>query len=277
MLIISPDGLTTRLVTVDSWTMTFWRGLFTGIGMILLLSGFYRAKTLAKFRAIGWPGLLLATMAGVGSAFFIYSITHTTVANTLLIVNTSPVFAALIARWLLKEVVTLRTWIVIIIVLVGVVIIAGADRTAGGSLAGNVAALWVAISMAGTFSLTRHFRDRDMVPGVALGGFVSATVTFPFAQPGLISSGDLLILAGVGLVMLPLSFALMFIGPRYVPAPEVSLMMLLEAILGPLWVWLVLAEKPGPYTLIGGTIIILTLAGNAIITVVRTRTPWPRV
>ena len=104
-----------------------------------------------------------------------------------------------------------------------------------------------------------------MVPALAFGGVVTALAVLPLAAPATISGPDFTILLGMGLVMLPLSFALMFIGPRYIPAPEVSLILLLESLLGPLWVWLVLSEAPGFYTLIGGTIILVALAGNAIL------------
>jgi drug/metabolite transporter (DMT)-like permease len=76
------------------------------------------------------------------------------------------------------------------------------------------------------------------------------------------SNLDLFYLFIMGAVMLPVASSLMFLGPRYIPAPEVSLMMLLETILGPLWVWLVIRENPGIYSIVGGTIVLLTLAVN---------------
>ena len=63
----------------------------------------------------------------------------------------------------------------------------------------------------------------------------------------------------MGFIMLPIAASLMFIGPKYISAPEVSLMMLLESIFGPIWVWLVLNEHPGNQVLIGGAIVLVTL------------------
>ena len=266
VFVITPDGLLTRLIAADVWTLTFWRGLLSAIGMGLLLFFIYRKQMGARIREIGWPGLVVALMFGLGSVAFVYAITHTTVANTLLLVNTSPMFAALIAWGILHETVLVRTWIVIVIVLIGVVVIAFAGGGDGGSLWGNLAALWAALSNAISLSVTRRYKDRSMVPAIALGSFVSALVALPLAQPGSVNNSDVMVLLGMGLIMLPLSFALMFIGPRYIPAPEVSLMMLLESLLGPLWVWLALSEAPGVYTLIGGTIIVTALAANAVLT-----------
>ena len=270
VLVITPDGLLTRLITTDPWTLTFWRGLLSGIGMYLFLFAFYRAQTWAKIREIGQAGLVLSLLFGLGTIAFIFALNYTTVANTLFILNTSPIFAALIAWAFMNEPVPRRTWIVILAVLMGIAIIAFADGQgmAGGSLFGNIIALLLAISVAINFSLTRQYKDRDMLPAIALGGFVTALFALPFAQPASISPSDAYYLLGMGLTMLPLSFGLMFIGPRYIPAAEVSLMMLLEAILGPLWVWLALGENPGLYTLLGGAIIIITLAVNAALTLV---------
>jgi drug/metabolite transporter (DMT)-like permease len=119
------------------------------------------------------------------------------------------------------------------------------------------------VILAATFSLMRHFRSRDMVPAMALGGVITALIALPFATPAAVDGGDALALAVMGLVMLPLSFAMMAVGPRYIPAPEVSLTLLLESVLGPLWVWLALGEDPGEATLLGGAIVIAALAGNA--------------
>ena len=275
VLIITPDGLLTRLIVTDSWTLTFWRGVLSSIGVCFFLLCIYRTQTWTKIRAIGLPGLCIALTLSTGSVCFVYSITHTTVANTLFIVNTSPIFAALIAWLWLKEPVPLRTWMVIFVVLVGIGIIAlgngitnslsdGVDNGVDGSSPlGNVMALATALIMATSFSIARRYSEINMVPATALAGFLSALLVWPLAQPTALASSELPVLLGMGLLMLPLAFALMYIGPQYIPAAEVSLMMLLEAILGPLWVWLALGEDPGAYTLVGGVIVVGALAINA--------------
>ena len=269
VLAITPDGLLIRLIAADPWTLLFWRGLLSAIGIGLGLLFIYRGRTWAIFRAVGWAGIVTAVLFGTGTVTFIVSITHTTVANTLFIVSTSPLFAALIAWRLMGEPVAPRTWVAIVLALVGIGVIAsgGLDR---GSIVGNLAGLATALTLAASFSLIRHHRDRDMVPTMAMGGLVTAVMVIPLAQPATLGSSDLVILLAMGLVMLPVSFGLMAIGPRYIPAPEVSLMLLMEAVLGPLWVWLALGEDPGLRTIAGGAIVIGTLAVHSLITLRRT-------
>ena len=262
VLIITPDGLLTRLIQSDPWTLLFWRSLLSGVSMLLVLLILYRRQSWTRIRAIGVPGLIVAALFGVGGVTFILAITSTTVANTLFIASTTPLFAALIAWLLMGEVVPRRTWAAIALALIGIAIIAS-QGLAGGSLFGNIAAVLTAMTLAGSFSLIRYYKDRDLVPAMALSMLLAALIALPFAAPTTISASDAGWLAAMGLFMLPLSFGLMFIGPRYIPAAEVSLILLLEAILGPLWVWLAVGEEPGSRTLVGGAIVIVTLAANA--------------
>jgi drug/metabolite transporter (DMT)-like permease len=263
VLILTPDSLLIRLVAADPWTLTFWRGLLSALGMGLGILCVYREGTARAFRAIGGAGLQIAALFGTGTVIFIYSITHTAVANTLFIISTSPLFTALIAWRLLREPVPRHTWIACLAALVGIGMIA-AGGLGAGSLAGDAAALMNAIILASTFSLMRFHRGRDMVPAMALGGVVTALVALPLATPSTLAGADVQILLVMGLVMLPLSFGFMTIGPRYIPAPEVGLMLLMESVLGPLWVWLALGEDPGEATLVGGAVVIAALAGNAV-------------
>ncbi|MGF1609815.1 MAG: DMT family transporter [Kiloniellales bacterium] len=271
VLIITPDGLLTRLIQADPWTLLFWRSLLSSVSLLLVLSILYRRQCWARIRAIGLPGLMVAALFGVGGVTFILAITSTTVANTLFIASTSPLFAALISWRLMGEAVPRRTWIAIVLALLGIAIIAS-QGLAGGSLFGNLAALTTAIALACSFSLIRYHKERDLIPAMALSTVIAALIALPFATPAAISAGDAGWLAVMGLLMLPLAFALMFIGPRYIPAAEVSLILLLEAILGPFWVWLVVGEEPGARTLVGGAIVIVTLSANAALGLRSSRT-----
>jgi len=262
VLAVTPDGLLTRLISTDPWTLLFWRGVLSSLGLNLILLLIYRGRFFAAYRDIGSAGLLVSLVFGVGTVAFIYALTHTTVANTLFLASTSPLFAALIGWGLLRDPVPPRTWIAIAVALGGVsIIVSGGLST--GALMGNLAGLGAAVSLAVSFSLVRHQEARDMLPAIGLGGLVTAVIVLPLAAPASLTEHDVIYLMLMGLVVLPVSFGLMFVGPRYIPAAEVSLMLLLEAILGPLWVWLVLDEHPGNRTLIGGAIVIATLAVNA--------------
>lgn len=276
VLVLSPDSLLIRLVSADAWTLTFWRGLLYGIGMGVAIALVFRGRIWQQFLALGWAGLLIAVIFGVGKVTFIVSITNTTAANTLFIVSTSPLFAA-VAAWLLtREPVARRTWFAISFALVGIGIIAseGADR---GSVIGNVAALLTAVVLGTCFALTRRYRERNVVPAMALSGMVCALLVLPVASPLSVDSSDFAALGVMGLVVLPLSFGLIFLGPRYLPAPEVSLVLLLEAVLGPYWVWLALGEEPSARTLVGGTVVLATLALHSAVSLAaeRRRSPLP--
>ena len=89
-------------------------------------------------------------------------------------------------------------------------------------------------------------------------------LVLPLASPLAVSQSDFGYLLLMGLYVVPVGSALMFVGPRYIPAAEVGLLMLLESILGPVWVWWVLAEQPGINTLVGGAIVLSTLAVNTV-------------
>jgi drug/metabolite transporter (DMT)-like permease len=121
-----------------------------------------------------------------------------------------------------------------------------------------------AFFLAAGFTVVRRRPTVSIFPALSISGLLTAIVVFPLAQPLSITQQDMGFLLIMGVYMLPLGTALMFIGPRYVPASEVGLMLLLESVLGPTWVWLALDEIPGSATLIGGAIILTTLAMNTL-------------
>lgn len=265
VIAIVPDGLLVRLIDANSWTLSVWRGLLIGISMTVFLAVYYRGQFFAKFREMGWLGVVVSILTGFSTFLFVFALTNTSVANALFIVSTSPAFSALIAWLFLKEVVPSRTWGTVAVVLVGIGIIAWGTPSTGSSMSGNLAALAIALILATNFSLIRYFDGADMVPAVAAGGFISAIIAFPFADSLTLSNQQwiyMLLLAGL---LLPIAFSLLYIGPRYIPAAEVSLLLLLEAVLSPILVWFVIGENPGIATLIGGSIIVMALAINSAI------------
>lgn len=263
VIIISPDTLLIRLIDADTFAQLFWRGTLSG-GAVL--AGFWAITGRTFPRAIlsmGGPGIWATLIFAAGTICFVYSVTNTSVANTLFITSTSPVFAALIARFVLGEHVSLRTWLTIAATLAGIVVIASGSLTgSAGNLAGDLAALGGAVSLAATFSIARAKKAVSMVPAMGMAGIVSALIAIPIAPSLHIPPEDYLWLGLLGLLVVPLGFALLATGPRYLPAPDVSLLLLLEAIFGPLLVWLVLAENPGLRTLVGGGIILGAMVLN---------------
>ena len=276
VLIITPDSLLIRLVETDSWTIIFWRSTLSGLAIVLGLLLYYRQNFLQKILGVGWAGLAMAIIWAFGTICFVYSIQTTLVANTLFIISTSPIFAALIAWLVLREAVSRRTWLTIGFSLAGISIIAWGSLRGGGqgSLIGDLAALGTAIAVAITFSIARHNRGISMIPAIGISSLIAGAVAFPFAAPLVEVADKALPIILLGVVVAPIGTSLMVIGPRYLPAADVSLLLLLEAILGPLWVWWMLSEYPGIYTVVGGAFVLLTLAiSNAVALMRRRKVP----
>jgi drug/metabolite transporter (DMT)-like permease len=264
VLIISPDGLLTRLIATDHWTMIFYRALFLSFGMWLVVSFTSPNRVWQQYRTVRGPGLLMVGMYSLGTISFIFAITHTSVANTLIILSATPLFAALIGWFVLREPIELRTLVAIALVALGVGVIGSGSSEQPGALAGDLAAVAGSFFLASGFTFVRRFRGISVFPAISCSGVVTALIVLPLAAPLSVSQSDIGYLMIMGIYMVPLGTTLMYIGPRYIPAPEVGLLLLLETILGPLWVWLVLAEAPGDLTLIGGAIVVSTLAINTV-------------
>ncbi len=263
IIVLSPDALVIRLIEADQSTIMFWRGLFLFEGMLLVTAIQYRRDTPAAFGAIGLPGLAVASCWALNSLFFVSALLHTSVAKTLIIVSTAPVFAALLSRIFLREGIASYTAVTIIVVM-GAVGLIVSDSYQNGTWLGDLFALGTALSLASTFVFTRKNKYRDMKPAVALSGAMVALVALPTASPLAIDSQTALLFLLLGAI-LTVSVSLLIVGPRYIPATEVSLMLPLETVLGSLIVWFALGERPTATALLGGVIVVLALMIHALI------------
>ncbi len=264
VLIISPDGLLTRLVHVDHWTLIFWRGLLLAFGMALIANLVHPHKTWQKYKTMGRVGMAMVLIYSMGTISFVTALTHTSIANTLIILSITPLFAALIGWLALREPIVTRTWVAICLVSIGVFVVSSDSESQVSSLFGDIAAMSGAFFLALGFTVVRRFPKIMIFPVISTSGLFTALLILPLAQPFSVTQADMGYLIIMGVYMLPVGTALMYLGPKYIPAPEVGLMLLLESILGPVWVWLALGEQPGIRTFIGGAIILSTLAVNAI-------------
>lgn len=262
VLVITPDVLLIRLIDTDPWTLSFWRGLLSAVGMVIGLAVLYRRRLPRILYAMGLMGLLIGGFFGLGTVTFVFAITHTTAANTLLIIATGSMFGALFSWLLMRERLRPSTVVAMAGCAVGLVVLVGGDL-GGGRWEGDLAALATAALAGLTFTLIRKHAVVDMVPALIWGGLVTAAVALPFSAPGAINGEDVGMLVLMGLVIMPLAFALQFLGARYIPAPEVSLLILLEAVLAPLLLWYAIGEDPGPTAIPGGAIVLGTLALHA--------------
>lgn len=264
VLVLSPDALLIRLLELDVWTLLFWRGLGIAlvVGVIPLLRR--RIGPQRAWRGLGLSGLGVAFFFPLGITLFVMGISTTAPANVLVIIASAPLFAALFGWIVTREGVDRSTLLAIVAAMAGVAItVSGSARTA--DLLGNLAAIGCAISIALNFTILRRTRHLDMTAAFALGGVCLVLVAAIAAPTVTVAAPKLPYLIALCAVVQPVSFMLIMRGPRYLPAAEVSLIMLLETAFGPVWVWLVLADRPSPQAFLGGVIILATITLHSLI------------
>ena len=162
--------------------------------------------------------------------------------------------AALLARVTLGEPISRRTAAAMVLALIGVSVMLGSPGE--GSLKGDLLAFLAATSFAFVVVITRWRHDISMTPATCLSQVILVVVFLPFASPGTIEASDLGWLAALGIGQIGLGFVLLTIGARLIPAAQVGLITLLEVVLGPLWVWLAIDERPSTATLVGGAVVV---------------------
>ncbi|MEE4252475.1 MAG: DMT family transporter [Desulfuromusa sp.] len=274
VLILSPDALLVRLIQADVWTLLFWRCLLTGVMMSFFLAIRYRRQFFESFYAIGGTGLVSALMIIVGSLLFIGSLKQTAAANTLVILAAAPIFSSLLSWLILREKIPLRTKLAIFACFGGILLIFSGSLQSG-LLMGDLMALGATAMWGSNVAIIRSGKSVNMIPANVIGNLsVAPIVYFLGAQPLLVSSVDAGFLLLLGLVVLPVSFAMITLSPRYLQAPEVSLILLIETVLGPIWVWLALGEVPHTRTVIAGLLILGTLLIHTLLSL---RAPSPPV
>lgn len=256
----SSGGLITRLVTTDPWTTSFWRSLFASIALTLVLSIRSGPGALAGLRG---PAVVAAACMALSSTCFILALSRTSVADTLILMATGPYVAGLLGWLLLGERVAVHTWLAMAVAMAGAVVMVSSSY-AQGAITGDLLAMVMAGSFAVATVLVRCHPHVPMAPAAVLATVLTWLVALPFASPGVASARDLLLLALFGVGQFAGGFLLFMAGARLLPAAQTSLIGMLETVLGPLWVWLVLSERPGAATLVGGALILSALLVNGL-------------
>ena len=253
----SSAGVLQRQLTLDTSTQVFGRAAFAGAALLVYVAIVERGRVVHAFRSVGLAGVAVAVCVAIASAGFIAALNHTSVARVLFILAVSPVLAALLARVTLGEPITRRTAMAMALALAGVAVMLGAPGE--GNLAGDGLSFLVALAFALMIVITRWRHDVSMAPATCLSQVILVAVFLPFAAPGEIGGDDVVWLAALGIGQIGLGFALLTVGARLIPAAQVGLITLLEVVLGPVWVWLALDERPGTLTLVGGAIVIVAI------------------
>jgi drug/metabolite transporter (DMT)-like permease len=265
VLLISPDSLLIRLIGMDIWSTSVWRGALQAVGLSVVLLIVYRERLPAVFWSIGWTGLLIAVITAAVNCAFVAGIKFTSVANALVILASTPFHAAVMSRIFLGERIARRTWVAICIGLGGILVIVW-DGVGGGSIFGDAMALLAAILLAGQLTMLRGRREVNMIPAVALGGVIYAVMAVVIGgTPDMPSGMQTLWIVIMGTAVMTPATALLALGPRYISSPEVGLIVLLETVLGPLWVWLVIHETPSALALVGGAVVVATLLVHSLL------------
>ncbi len=267
VMALTPDALLLRLADMDVWPMTFWRNALMSAALLTVLLAVYRGKFVSRISALGKTGFGVGVMMAVSSVTFVLAFEYTSAAKVLITVAIIPMLAALMSTLFLKEPIKLATGIACVISLAGIGVVVSDSlfvETNGNEVWGIAYAFVTAVAVASAFTLTRSKPAVSMVPATALAALVVALCLVPFVPPLHLADDQVFPVLAMGLFVLPVSFGLLAIGPRFIPAPEVGLLMLLETCLGPFWVWLVLHQQPSVTVLVGGTIVVVTLACHAI-------------
>lgn len=262
VLVLSFDALLVRLTAADPWTTSFWRGLLIGMTMTLicLWRGDFRWRP--PTRRILWLTVIMSVVYGINTSLFVFSVSATHAANTVVILASAPFFAALFSRWWLKEHLPRRTQIAIAVCLTGVVVVFGGSM-GGFNWQGDALALLLAMSTGGLLTVLRYTPEVPRTLLVAGAGLVTALICVIPAQPFDLELNQFGWLLLMGMLQMPIASFLLMLAPKYLPSPEVSLFLLVETILAPVWVWWVLHETPTAATLWGGALILSTIAIHA--------------
>ena len=274
---MSVGGPLIRLIDVaDEWQFLTYRAVALVATLSIVLVVRYPGRFRATLKAAGWNGVIAGGFLACAFVGFVFSITHTTVANTLFLLSAAPFAAALLGWLVLGERVGRATWLAMMGAFAGVAVMIG-EGIAESDLFGDLAALGAALGFAAFSVALRRGRGVDMVPAVLFAGIISgitAAAVCVVTQVGLvIPLRDVGLSFTYGAVGIGGGLLLFTLGSRYVPAAELTLLSLTEVILGPLWVWLAFAEQPSVPTLIGGAILLGSITALTLHGVRRAKPP----
>ena len=270
VMFITPDSLFIRLSNIDTWSLLFYRGAIPFVVVLIGLILFYKKNFFNALFKIGLAGIFYVISFSICNITFIISIQNTNVANTLIMVAMGPMLSAILAAIFLKEPTNKETWVAIFVTFFSVTFIFY-DSIQIGNIVGDLFGFVTALGLAINANLARFAKDRDLVPSAVIGKLVVAIFAFFFVENFDLVAADKIIVPLMCIMCVAIPFVLVTIAPRYISAPEVNLFFLLEVILGPIWVWLIIKEQPSVQTIIGGIVIIITIALHSFLALKKTQ------
>jgi drug/metabolite transporter (DMT)-like permease len=271
----SVAGLFTKIVTVDAWTILYWRGCYGFICTLFVLAVQNPRGWLSDFERFGVAGWGYCFAAAIGSIFFITSVKLTSVAHNAVIYATLPFMAAALGLVLFGERVKLVTLAAALLALLGVAImVSGGDGDS--DVLGDVLAVGMTLSAAIMILINRRAEGIPMTSAVAVGTLLAAVLALPFASPASATPFDHLILFIFGITQAAIGMVLLAFAAKHLPPTETALVTALDAPLAPFWVWLVLGLAPAPVTLAGGGIVLAAVIVHIILEGRAGKRPRPR-
>lgn len=265
-LLMSMDPIFIRYSGVSGFDTAFLFGVFSAISMPILLKINDKRGIRKAVIDSGWP-LLFSGLLMLGSASgLVLSIKSTSIANTFVILSASPAVAAVFSWIFLRERTSRSTIVAIIAVMFGIGIVVSGS-IGSSNLLGDALAMFSVICLALMFTLLRKYQDVSRLASVALGGLLLAIVMSFFAEPSSFSMNTWLIMAAMGLFSAPLGRVMSMVATRYITAAEVSMTLMLETVLAPVWGFLFFTEIPAFTSIVGGVVILITILIYTVITI----------
>ncbi|MFZ9038743.1 MAG: DMT family transporter [Gammaproteobacteria bacterium] len=264
----SSMGLGVRMIeAANVWQILLYRSIALATFLFVIISIRSGYKPLQKIRKSGLAGAIGGASLVMAFAGGIYAIQTTSVANAMFLFAAAPFLAAFFGWIVLRESVRRATWIAMTVAIVGIAIMV-LNGISLGRMAGNLSALASACGFAIFTIALRWGKLEDMLPAVFMAGIfaiITSGLVCWFMDYGYtIPTNDVAIAILLGVFQVGLGLVVYTIGSKVVPAAELALLSMTEVLLGPLWVWLFLGETAEFYTLLGGMVLMLAIAGNAL-------------
>jgi DME family drug/metabolite transporter len=264
----STVGLGIRMIEDAAvWQILLYRSISMSLFLYMVIRLRSGESPFLQIRRIGLPGVVAGLSLVAAYSGGIYAIQNTSVANAMLLFATAPFMAAVLGWLVLREPVRAATWIAIAVALGGILIMVS-DKTGDVAVQGSLAALGSALGFAVFTVALRWGRSGEMLPSVFLSGLFAIVITFGICQflelSVVLSLQDGGVAMGMGVFQVGAGLILYTLGSRSLPAAELTLLSLAEVLLGPLWVWLFLNETASINTLVGGAVLLMAIAGNAV-------------
>ena len=259
VMFITPDSLFIRLSSIDTWGLVFYRGIIPFFVVFFGMFLIYRLNFFKILMTSGIHGIIYIVTFSITNITFVVSIQNTNVANTLVMIATAPMLSAILGAIFLKEPPDKKTLMSIVITFLSVIYIFF-DSLRLGNFYGDILGFVTAVGLAVGAVTIRSAKSKNLVPAAVIGKLLVATFALLFVENFMLINQDLIIVPLMCILCVAIPFVLVTIAPRFIPAAEVNLFFLLETIIGPIWVWLVIKEQPSVETLLGGIVIIVTIA-----------------